>query len=252
MDYLERDSRSLGVSYGLYDRNRLLKSMLAFRDGTKREPTLRLGFKSSGMRAVENFIQARFELFVQVYFHKTNQAVNLMLQEIAHEAAHDADIFECNSVRELVDMYVDLSDERLINVLRGRDKRWAFENPPVNKLADELFERRLWKRIYEGADCETVFVKLQKEFPDCDLKHDHMSNPGATKDLDKGAAILARDKAGVYCEREQTTWRKVSPLIDALAEREKNICRVFLKSADDEKRKKLRKRAFQLGGGDDA
>jgi len=32
MDYLERDSRSIGVSYGLYDRNRLLKSMLAYRD----------------------------------------------------------------------------------------------------------------------------------------------------------------------------------------------------------------------------
>jgi uncharacterized protein len=251
MDYLERDTRSLGVSYGLYDRNRLLKSVLAFRDGTGDAPMLRLGFKSSGIRAVENFIQARFELFVQIYFHKTNQAVNLMLDAIA-DAAKGEEIFECNTVKELVEMYIDLSDERLINVLRGHDSRWQSRNPRVNALAEDLFERKLWKRIYEGPDCEAMYRTLAREFPEADLAHDHTSNPRAAKDLDKGAVILSRDTAGVYRTREATTWRKVSPLIDAMAERETNICRVYLRSSDDELRKRLRTRAFELGGSDEA
>src|SRR5690606_26305854 len=79
MDYVERDSRSTGVSYGLFDRGRVLKSLLCFADEQR---TLRLGIKSSGFRAIENFIQARFELFVQVYYHKTNRAIELMLRKI--------------------------------------------------------------------------------------------------------------------------------------------------------------------------
>ena len=78
MDYLLRDSYFTGVKYGSYDLNRLLKSLLPFIDSEKKE--VRLGIKKSGLPAIENFLQARYELYVQVYYHKTNQACNTMLK----------------------------------------------------------------------------------------------------------------------------------------------------------------------------
>lgn len=59
MDYLERDSRAIGVTYGLFDRNRVLKSFLCFRHTTGQDFTYRLGVKRSGIPAMENLVQAR-------------------------------------------------------------------------------------------------------------------------------------------------------------------------------------------------
>ncbi|MEP1140801.1 MAG: hypothetical protein ABJH44_11340, partial [Balneola sp.] len=57
MDYIERDSRSFGVSYGIYDRDRLLKSFLIYCEKQDGCIQFRLGIKKSGLRAVENFVQ---------------------------------------------------------------------------------------------------------------------------------------------------------------------------------------------------
>jgi HD superfamily phosphohydrolase len=54
MDYLERDSRSIGVTYGLFDRNRVLKSLVCYREGSGKEARYRLGVKRSGLMSLEN------------------------------------------------------------------------------------------------------------------------------------------------------------------------------------------------------
>ncbi|HET9960615.1 MAG TPA: hypothetical protein VFQ61_39360, partial [Polyangiaceae bacterium] len=103
MDYVERDSRSCGVTYGLFDRDRVLKSFLCYAD----EGKLRLGIKSSGFRAIENFVQARFQLFVQVYYHKTNRAIELMLGKIGKIAEErDLCVMREDSLDSLIDDYV--------------------------------------------------------------------------------------------------------------------------------------------------
>jgi HD superfamily phosphohydrolase len=70
-DYLLRDSRHLGVSYGLYDRDRLVSTMtLAKREETQ---AIDIAIQEKGWHLAESLIIARYQMFSQVYFHKVRR-----------------------------------------------------------------------------------------------------------------------------------------------------------------------------------
>lgn len=242
MDYVERDSRSVGVSYGLFDRDRLLKSLLPYVDD---DGSVRLGIKKSGARAVENFIQARFELYVQVYYHKTNLAVQFMLDEIAALAAAETkSVFDWSSMDSLQVTYLALSDERFLQVLRGKDPEWVLDNQAINQLAEGISARRLWKRVFDGAPEEWSRAKEIAEatgHPVLARKVD----PKATKDLEDGARLLIRKHGGVY-SYSRRQWKDQSPIIKALSEAEGRIAGVYLKADDSSVARELRLRLWQL------
>jgi HD superfamily phosphohydrolase len=240
MDYLERDSRSLGVSYGLYDRNRLLKSMLAFVDS---EGHLRLGFKASGLRAVENFVQARFELFVQVYYHKTNRAVERMLQAISTKAAKlENPLFRSTDLEGILEVYREVGDVRFLRILRGLDPEFQLENAGINEIAADIHGRRLWKRIFEGQKPEhtaQAHASLLDQDPGGDTFVDHI-DPKATKGLDAARSLLRRVQGDGFYTVSGETWLDASPLINSLKE-EEHVSRIYLKSGDRERAAELRK-----------
>ncbi len=70
-DYLLRDSKHLGVSYGLYDRDRLVSCMTV----GKMEETeaLRLAIEEKGWHLAESLVIARYQMFSQVYFHRVRR-----------------------------------------------------------------------------------------------------------------------------------------------------------------------------------
>lgn len=70
LDYLLRDAYFTGVPYGMYDLEWLLHTMSAVR--TARGPVLVI--KEGGLRAFEDFLLARYHMFLQVYFHRTTAA----------------------------------------------------------------------------------------------------------------------------------------------------------------------------------
>lgn len=245
MDYLERDSRSLGVSYGLYDRNRLLKSFLAYRD----ERGLRLGIKKSGARAVENFLQARFELFVQIYFHKTNRAVQLMLGRVAERAAKlSQPIFQWSSLEEMATVYEELSDERFLRILRGKDVQWPLADDVFNQTAESIHHRQLWKRVYEGSHVEEaneVAALLHAGGYDC---ISDTVDPKATKDLAEGARLLIRNGEGIYSHTPKT-WMEESVIIAALAEAGGKLVRVYVTTHDHKQAQAARELLWSKGFG---
>lgn len=240
MDYLERDSRAVGVSYGLYDRNRLLSSMLVYHDGD----ALRLGFKRSGLRAVENFVQARFELFAQVYFHKTNQSTEQILRRIA-ELASDSATMAVPDLKSLTDAYLRLSDERFLDLLLGgKDGPLQIEDENVHRLAERIASRRLWKRVYEGdtEGAQKIADGLAGEFPD--LIKVSRADPDAGKDLEKGAALLERQgEDGVYVAQAGGSWIAESHVIAALATQATAIGRLYYTGEDPSQAREIRNRA---------
>ena len=248
MDYLERDSRSFGVSYGLYDRPRLLKSFLAFKQTNGDTPGYRLGIKQSGLRAVENFIQARFELHVQVYYHKANRAIQLMLGTIADKVRGGAlSPFAWSDMNSLATTFRDLTDERFLDVLRGVSQTWPLEHTEVNELARRIYERRLWKRVYEGPDHHRFLDLLNNRLPRADIVADDV-DPHATKDLKSGARPLKRATGGIYEALDGTSWLELSPIMKALAEDESHISRIYMCSGDREMYRQLREEAWRLQG----
>lgn len=249
MDYMERDSRGIGVTYGLFDRNRVLKSLLCYRDHRIPDVRYRLGVKQSGLKAIENLMQARYELFVQVYYHKTNRAVSRMLETIGTIANREMDLFSAAANLDAwIETYLDLSDEQFLRLLLGHKERVTPE--PIERLAAGIQERALWKRILDPtteAEADKILEVLRHEFPaekDSIRKDD--TKPKALKDLDGGAALLVRNGAGIYEAGRIGPWTKESTIIHALAEADKMFVRIYFDSGDESTAKKIRERALEL------
>ena len=80
MDYLLRDSLMTGVKYGIYDLEWVLKSIEI---DTERD---RLYVSARGLYAVEDYLQARYYMFRQVYFHRTLRSAEAVLRSILARA----------------------------------------------------------------------------------------------------------------------------------------------------------------------
>lgn len=75
MDYLLRDSYYCGVKYGVYDVDRLISSFtICYTSNTPR-----LAIRSGGVQAFEEFVLARYFMFIEVYFHRTRRYFDIML-----------------------------------------------------------------------------------------------------------------------------------------------------------------------------
>ncbi|HYW08479.1 MAG TPA: HD domain-containing protein [Longimicrobium sp.] len=82
-DYLLRDSYHLGVDYGRYDLRRVITTLTAVEDAELEAPVLAI--EEGGWRAAESLLWARYQMFTQVYLHKTRVAYDLHVGEAMAE-----------------------------------------------------------------------------------------------------------------------------------------------------------------------
>ena len=80
MDYLLRDSLMTGAKYGVYDLEWIIKSL----EIDERED--RLYVSARGIYAVEDYLQARYYMFRQVYFHRTLRSAESVLRSLFKRA----------------------------------------------------------------------------------------------------------------------------------------------------------------------
>ena len=80
MDYLLRDSLMTGVKYGVFDLEWIIKSIEI------NEADDQLYVSARGLYAVEDYLQARYYMFRQVYFHRTLRAAEIILKAILRRA----------------------------------------------------------------------------------------------------------------------------------------------------------------------
>lgn len=252
MDYMERDSRSIGVTYGLFDRNRVLKTLLCYKEVTTSGERLRLGLKRSGLRAVENLMQARFQLYTQVFYHKTNGAIQLMLEEIATFARkRGLFVVAGDTVRAVAGSYDELDDEHFLRTLRGKVEGPFRDITEINSLAEQIKRRKLWKRIDEcetEREAETLKAHLERLHGTAvasSLKID-TQDPEATKDLAEGARLLERDAGGVYSTSGAPSILAASKLIQSLQEAEQRAIRLYLAKCDSRLASTLRRSAWSF------
>lgn len=159
MDYMLRDTFYTGVSYGLYDADRILMSVvpIKFNDVEKVEK-ITLGIKKSGLESIIRFVQSRNHLYNQIYFHKTNASTNAMLDFIFRNLAKQhKSVIDVNNYSDYKKFYIKNSDEFFLeNTLKNcLDKDGCDVNGkgcPESEVLDELLERKLFKRIYEQED----------------------------------------------------------------------------------------------------
>src|SRR2546428_10247466 len=80
MDYLLRDSLMTGAKYGLYDLEWIINALQIDEQGD------RIYVAARGIFAVEEYLQARYYMFRQVYFHRTLRSAEAVLRSALRRA----------------------------------------------------------------------------------------------------------------------------------------------------------------------
>ncbi|GLO63466.1 phosphohydrolase [Vibrio sp. MACH09] len=155
MDYLLRDSYFSGVKCGIYNIERLLKSIVPVLDGNQ----ICLAYKESCLDSISEFVFSRSNLFSQVYFHKTNRAFSSMLGKVCEIALSKgtehilSEMYQLeegmghHNLEQLQEFYLDNSDDEFINVTVPK----LIEGSPVaENLINDVVDRKPWKKLYES------------------------------------------------------------------------------------------------------
>ena len=82
MDYLLRDSLMTGAKYGIYDLEWIINALAID------ETADRIYVEARGVYAVEEYLQARYYMFRQVYFHRTLRSAEAVLRSIIRRTLH--------------------------------------------------------------------------------------------------------------------------------------------------------------------
>lgn len=187
MDYLLRDSLYCGVSYGKYDLGRFVSTLTVYRQDNQ----LQLAIERGGVQALEEFILARYFMFIQVYFHKTRRYLDKLLvkslKAILPNGRYPDDIHE----------YLKWDDVRVLNLIANSD------NPNVadyrnRRIMTCVYESKAHAVKEEKVSMGIVTKLLYQEFGDQVLfdsvdKAAHKLSPvlyNANDDSGKGIMIL--------------------------------------------------------------
>ncbi len=82
MDYLLRDSLMTGAKYGSYDLEWIINALKIDEEADRIYVTAR------GLHAIEEYLQARYYMFRQVYFHRTLRSAEAVLQSMLRRALY--------------------------------------------------------------------------------------------------------------------------------------------------------------------
>lgn len=150
MDYLLRDSIYCGVNYGKYDVERLILSLtINIQDNCPR-----LAIKDGGIQAFEEFVLARYFMFIQVYFHRTRRYFDVMfyraLKEILPQGMYPED----------VNTYLLWDDTRVIQLMREYSSAHEACNNIVNRI---VYPRVLHSNVHPYAADKREFRLIQRE-----------------------------------------------------------------------------------------
>ncbi|MDX6613746.1 MAG: uncharacterized protein QOD75_2932 [Blastocatellia bacterium] len=151
MDYLLRDSLMTGAKYGLYDLEWIVNALQIDEAGD------RIYVAARGVFAVEEYLQARYYMFRQVYFHRTLRSAEAVLRSALRRALQlleegeeiwyaPGTAFEKVLRRKTLTVmeHLEIDDSDVIFHL----KQWQRANDPVLRdLSLRFVGRRLFKAI---------------------------------------------------------------------------------------------------------
>ena len=169
LDYLLRDSLMTGARYGNYDLEWILHALEID------EANDRIYVGANGLYAVEAYLQARFYMFRQVYFHRTLRAAEAVLMSVLRRAV---------ALLREGQLHFIVSGSVMERVLRGEEltiseyltfddhlvmfhiKQWINEPDTIlSDLAQRFIHRKLFKTVTLdfSAEARTSFIAAARE-----------------------------------------------------------------------------------------
>ncbi len=138
IDYLLRDSWHVGVDYGRFDADRLIRGLRAVIDPNNDE--IALGLDVGYIHAAEALLLARYFMYTQVYFHDVRRAYDRHLQDFL-QAWLDGGKFSADW-RNLI----HFSDHEVIAAIRLSA---ADSTDRLHGLAKRLVSRQHFRTVFE-------------------------------------------------------------------------------------------------------
>jgi hypothetical protein len=177
LDYLPRDARACNVPYGGVDAARLIDALTIAQFGDGAKPERRVAVGEKGISPLHSLINARQEMFDNVYWHHTNRACMAMLLRSAQEALLTGALAPEELVRH--------DDASLLARLAGN------EMPvPSQRLALALRDRRIHKRAVEiGSRAFELYARLANLFHDPIARRDVENRLAANLAAEIGAEV---------------------------------------------------------------
>ncbi len=213
MDYMLRDSYHAGVSYGHYDLDRVVATVMLVEepDGLG----FAVGVDEDGIHAVEGLIIARYMMFTQVYFHKTRVIFDYHLIEALKAILEpDGGCLPPPDSPQGVSAYLDWDDWRVLGALahdRGgehgarlkqRDHYRLLcatgEVPTLSELTDfEALQRHLAAAGIEAIrrDAEKNWYKFEKPGDEILVRRTTGSRDGRAERLSQCSPVVGKLQA---------------------------------------------------------
>lgn len=132
MDYLLRDSLYCGVNYGKYDVERLISSLTIY----IQDNIPRLAIEYGGLHVFEEFVLARYFMFIQVYFHRTRRYLDIVLTKALR------DLLPNGQYPVSVEEYLTWDDIKVIHLMR--------ENATTNINCGNILNRIIYPCVLES------------------------------------------------------------------------------------------------------
>jgi len=252
MDYLLRDSHYCGVQYGMYDIEKLINSLTIC---PSKYDQWQLGITTDGVHVVEEFVFARYWMFLQVYFHKTRRIYDYYLSNAIAEKYSSGYPKDLNE-------YLKINDIKIIESLNSEaacNSKWAkayFSRPHLK----EAFVSKPHQEIDEEKDrVAWVIQRVEEEFKDkVELQIDQAKGKSA-KSLIDISKYLEEAEDSTENEREESlpaipvinkyTGRvfpiqSISVPIVAISDQKINVLRVYTTDDNVEKVRNFCHRKF--------
>jgi uncharacterized protein len=151
MDYLLRDSLMTGAKYGFYDLEWIINALQIDQEAD------RIYVSARGLHAVEEYLQARYYMFRQVYFHRTLRSAEAVLRSALRRAVElirngrDVWCVELSAFEKMlrgerlsVTEHLSMDDSDVIFHM----KQWQQSSDKVlSDLSHRFVDRRLLKAI---------------------------------------------------------------------------------------------------------
>ena len=120
-DYLLRDSLHIGVSYGTFDRSRLINCITI---GDSDEQSCFLAIEEGGLHVAESIVIARYQMFSQVYFHPVRRAFDYHVGEAIKETLGNLNFKDCLFPRPTTESnikkYLNIDDWKIYSAIKER------------------------------------------------------------------------------------------------------------------------------------
>jgi HD superfamily phosphohydrolase len=154
MDYLLRDSLMTGAKYGIYDLEWIINALSIDERGD------RIYVAARGLYAVEEYLQARYYMFRQVYFHRSLRSAEAVLRSILRRAlrlleagqpvwhAPDTAFEKVLRTQKLtIQEHLEIDDSDILFHI----KQWQRSSDPILK---DLSERFTGRRLFKAVDLD--------------------------------------------------------------------------------------------------